>query len=222
MYSINGLKKRWVKILIALVDNCGEASFSQLKEKTKIPSSTLAYILNTLKRENLIISTGRGKYKLKFFTPFMFLNIKYSTKNLAYFGLLGLRMGREQPEYKIALRELEYEGYNVVKIVVATTLKALSSWGEDFLENIEICLLKEGSLFNPIEAEKNLNDKVVELIKNYPLVVDITSGPRVAALALYKLCNKYSIPVIYIREDNQQLIWIKSINEIILQDRNYS
>ncbi len=209
------IKKKWIHVLKVIIENSGKASFSQIKEKTNIPSSTLAYTLKILKRNNLIISIGKGLYKLKYFTPYIFLNKKYSLRNIVYFGLLGLKMNREKPEYNIAIAKLNDEKYKIKKIVIATTIKALDSWGENILENIDIIILKEKYLFNPVDAEKVLRKKIIELIEKYPVIVDITSGPRTAALAMYKIAMKYSIPTIYIREDTKQLIWINKIENIL-------
>lgn len=210
-----GLKKRWLKVVKVLSELGGEASFDQIKKNSALPPSTVSYILQVLVRKNLVKLSAKGRYRLAFYTPLIFLNENNAKNSTAYFGLLGLKMNREEPEYKVATRQLKKNGYNIKKKVIATTLRAMQSWGEEVIDDVEWFILKENSLFDPKIAESTLKEKILNLAKNNPLIVDVTSGPRTAALALFKISSEYSIPTIYVREDKAQLIWIKHPREIL-------
>jgi len=209
------LKHRWKKIILKIVELGGEVSFEQLRKEMNIAQSSLAYILNILRKKGILEAKARGRFKISYLTPLIFLNKEYITNGIAYFGLLGLKMERPKPEYKIAIDQLEKIGYKVRKKVIATALKAIQSWNEEVLNDVEWFLLKENQLFNPKDAETALKQKVLYLAKNYPLIIDVTSGPRTAALALFKISSEHCIPTIYIREDTKQIIWIKHPDEIL-------
>ena len=209
------LKKRWRKVVLALAGLGGEASFKQLKKKVGYPPSTLAYILQILKDKGFIKALSKGRYRLNYLTPLIYIDKQFIKKKSAYLGLLGLKMEREDPEYRVAISQLEKEGYGIARKVVVTTLKALQDWGEEIINDANFLLLKEEQLFDPKNTEKALKNKITELIKEYFLIVDITSGPRTAAIALFKISIKNYIPVIYIREDTGQLIWVSHPKELI-------
>ena len=209
------LRQKWKRIVLKIVEFGGEVSFEQLRRELNIAPSSLAYILKVLKLKGILEVKARGRFRISYLTPLIFLNKEYIRNGVAYFGLLGLKMERLEPEYKIAIRQLKKLGYRVGKGVVATTLQAMQSWGEEVLDNVEWFLLKEHQLFNPKDAETILKKKILILARDYPLIVDVTSGPRTAALALFKISSEYNIPTIYVREDKTQLIWIKHPEEIL-------
>ncbi len=209
------LRRRWKKVILTLAELGGKASFKQLKEKTRYPPSTLAYVLEILKKRGLIRALSKGEYKLRYLTPLIFINKDFIKKKSAYLGLLGLKMEREYPEYRIAIKQLRKEGYGFKKKMVATTLKALQDWGEMVVGEIDFLILKEKQLFNPRDVEKILKNKVIELIEEYFLLVDITSGPRTAAIALFKISIENHVPIVYVREDTGQLIWISHPRDLL-------
>ncbi len=185
----------------------GECSFSQLLNRISIPPSSLEYQISKLARKKLLLRVGRGRLRLAQYTPYIFCSNGWE-RRAAYFSLLGLKNGHEKPEYTAAAEKLSREGVEVASTIVATTVSALTSWGEAVGGSVKIVLLREAEAYDPKLAYKAMKPTVKELAMESPLICDVTSGPRPAALALFTLSLRLHIPVIYLREDTDELIWI--------------
>lgn len=132
----------------------------------------------------------------------------------AYLGLLGLRNQRETSETAVNL--LESEGWKIGKVKVVTTLEAVGSWKDhipSWLQSkIEWHTLPGNVLSNIQLIEQQVEPILVELMKEYAVIVDCTSGTRPAGIAYYRLASKWSTPLIYVYE--QKLTWLTSKEDL--------
>lgn len=143
----------------------------------------------------------------------------------AYIGLLGLsREGQEEPETETAITLLRKEGYEFDKILVATTLDALNSWGGlrgREMQKIVDPLILELIEMNDIQrVEARIEDKMTEVMKSHIVILDCTSGTRPAGIAFYRLSDKWKVPLIYVYESSRKILWLKSREDIIREFRD--
>jgi hypothetical protein len=220
--DFEGLKRtrrRYVKEVLGLLLKHGKGfSFSELLKSLRIPpekKSSLYNNLMVLQKLNFIGRVKRGPIQLKFKTPLCFVadtpNVPY-----AYLGLLGTRDGRRISETETAVKALGGLRISFKKVVVVTTQKAIGSWSGaiDPSLNIEWHTLSEDELNRVERVEERVKPKVAELMKEYVLIMDCTSGPRPAGIAFYRLASKYKIPLIYVYEPQGELIWLISKRDL--------
>lgn len=200
-----------------------KATFSEIQRATRAKKSTLKTRLDALKRLGITEGEKRAPVTLRFKTPLCFLagtpKIPY-----AYLGLLGMRESRKESETATAVRLLEREaGIRFEKVTVLTTREASGSWTgsvgaelEDRMETIHIDVKK----MNDIAAvEKRMRQKLAELMRAYNLIMDCTSGLRPSGIAYYRLASQYSIPLIYVYEDEERIFWLKSKDDLCKEFR---
>ena len=207
-------KKRKSKVyqsILKLLAREETVSFKKLFHEFKVSQSTLYYRLEKLEKMGYIKKIGRGSYTLARKTPLAFLS---PTTPKAYIGLLGLKNSREEPEWYTAIKRLKEENMIFDKIIVITSPPALSTWNTTNLK-VSWRLFSEEDLFKPSEISKSLKEIVNEIFKDYATLIDITSGPRVAGLMLYEIATIECVPVIYLREDTKEIIWIKTVEDAI-------
>ncbi|MBS7618506.1 winged helix-turn-helix transcriptional regulator [Candidatus Bathyarchaeota archaeon] len=219
-------KRKWkyTKPILGLLLRSGKAfSHSELVKILNIPQkrkSTLWYNLDVLEKLGFIARervetrekwVKRGPIKLKFKTPLCFiantLGVPY-----AYLGLLGLKDKLEVSETETAVKILENIGLKFERIVVVTTQKAVGVWSNaiDPRLKIEWHTLSEAE-FNRIErVEERVRPIVVELMREYILIMDCTSGPRPAGIAYYRLASQFKVPLIYVYLPDKTLLWLIS------------
>jgi len=208
--------RRLVKFLL---DREGaKATFSEIQGATGAKKSTLKTRLDALKRLGITEGERRAPIALRFKTPLCFLagtpKVPY-----AYLGLLGMRESRRESETATAVGLLEREiGVRFERITVLTTREASGSWtgsiGPDLEDRMETIHIDVKNM-NDIEAvERRMRRKLVELMRAYNLIMDCTSGLRPAGIAYYRLASQYSIPLIYVYEDEGRIFWLKSRDDL--------
>src|ERR687892_2329 len=107
------------KIVQAIAQEGGTAKFSTICKRTSIKDNTLLHHLNVLIEYGIIEQIADGPYALRYKTPLGFiLNEKAPEKErCVYFGLLGDRRERDEPETTIALYQLA-EAYLIPLIYI--------------------------------------------------------------------------------------------------------
>jgi hypothetical protein len=189
-----------------LFPNVSEGKLKNLKSKVNSNVSLL-------ERYNFIERVGRGSIKLKYRTPLCFIA---NTPKIpfAYIGLLGQRK-YSVSETQTAIELLESDpnvGTKPEKVVVVTSQEMVGEWKNAINPRIKI------SWETPGEEELNDIDKVeelirpimVELMRDYILIMDLTSGPRPAGIAFYELAVQFKVPLIYVYEPKKRLRWLIS------------
>jgi len=194
----------------------GEASFTDLLRalggEDKVARSTLSHRLKALEYLE-IIKYSRGRARLRYKTPLCYI-VGAQGVEYAYMGLLGTKDTREKSETETAIELLRQDGYEFSKIVIATTPEALDTWQSSIpdklwrrIENIPLSI-KE---MNDIEAvRQKVAPRLEELISNYTVVMDCTSGTRPAGIAYYSLATEYLVPIIYVYEATNTFYWLQS------------
>lgn len=203
-----------VAILKKLALSDGEASFTEL-ESTGIPNSTLEYNLDMLVNKKIITRTKRGPIKLTYKTPLCY--VFDSPSAYAYLGLLGERNERDESETETAINLLKEERISFGKIVVATTHGAVAEWENLTHLNIEWRLLSDKQISRVSDVEEKVMSRLVELLKNYKVVMDCTSATKPATIAYYRLAAKFKVPLIYVYEKGKELVWIVSVEDLKME-----
>lgn len=204
------------RIISLLLKKGKPLTFSQILEGLNIPKrrkSTLSHNLSFLERYRVISKEGRGLFKLNYKTPLCFIADTPNTP-YAYLGLLGVKGKWGTPETEVAIKALKQEKISPSKIIVFTTQKAIGSWDNaispELEKEIEWRTINEETLSRIEVVEEIVRALTIELMRNYILIMDCTSGPRPAGIAYYKLASQYRIPLIYVYEPQKELIWLIS------------
>ncbi len=67
---------------------------------------------------------------------------------------------------------------------------------------------------NDIEKmESRIKQNFIELLRNYLLVMDCTSGTHPSGIAFYRLALKYRVPLVYLYEEKGEMFWLISKND---------
>ncbi|MHA1838383.1 MAG: hypothetical protein ACTSYO_00265 [Candidatus Ranarchaeia archaeon] len=201
--------KKIVKILVELG---GETNYKQIQENCDIPGATIIYHLNRLMSFGVIENPLKGVYRIKYKSPLSYISDE-SSSNYTYFGLLGRKEERQNPEPNQAIELLKREDICVETSYVVTTLEALNEWKQSQLSfNWILCYSEE---IRDINKVYNKVKPILELQMRISLVVlDCTSATKPATLAYYKLAQEYLLPLIYLNEEKQELIWLNSKEDI--------
>ncbi len=194
-------------VLVTLARLGRVASFSKLSTVAKVPRTSLWRYLRELQDLELIEYLGQGVYRLRYLTPFGYM-AKLREPYL-YIGLLGRKLWHSEPEPKVAIRRLKESDIYVAKAIILTSKEATESWNSTELSNFELFLLDAQSLYDTEHVAKLVSNLVEKYSNEYIVIGDCTSGPRPAGIALYStLRYVYYSPVIYLREEDMQLIWL--------------
>jgi len=205
-------KKNSGRVLEAVAEKGGIASFSQVKEATGINSPVLTYHLDILQRLNILEKEARGTYRLKYKTPLCWIFGAINVP-IAYLGLLGRRESRSEPETKTALGLLEKEKIGPKFTYVLTSPEALGEWKELKLP-YQWILCYEDEIVD-IDAIKNkVTPQLESLLRDYIVIIDCTSATKPATIAYYELAQTYHAPLIYVYEEKKQLKWLISKDNI--------
>jgi hypothetical protein len=223
---LRNLKRQYIAhILDTLIEGGGRADFKQILEKVpNAPKSTLSNNIDSLVQLGVITQKGsRGPFELRYKTPFCFLTEPSKVPD-AYLGLLGKKGTTpiDEPETQSAVEKLHQEGFEFSKIFVCTTQEALGSWSGYFKDAIqrrlEIIPVNIDEMNDIEKMESRIKQNFIELLRNYLLVMDCTSGTRPSGIAFYRLALKYSVPLIYLYEEKGEMFWLISkhdaMNEI--------
>jgi len=197
------------KILQALAHKGGVATFSEIEAKSGVKGSVLTHHLNRLQRFNVIQREVKGTYRLKFKTPLCFMFNSKQKVPIAYFGLLGQRESREEPEPEVAQKLLEKEQLKPDMVYVVTSPEALNDWKQLKLP-YQWILCYEEEIINVDLVRKKVNPQLLSLLKDYIVIMDCTSATKPATIAYYELAQNYCVPLIYIYEETKQLKWLLS------------
>ena len=217
-----GLEKckwRYVReILGILLKEGGELRFTDFQTKLGLPPSKKSALhnnLNSLRSLGFITGDKRGPVRLKWKTPLCFVadtpSIPY-----AYLGLLGVKGEREVSEPETAIKTLESSKIVFDKILVVSTQEAVGSWS-DFIDprlKIEWHTLRREEL-NRIESVRDrVKPILLELMMEFKVIMDCTSGTRPAGIAYYDLATHHKVPLIYVYEPEKELIWLVSKEDL--------
>ena len=186
--------------------------FSEIVKNTGIPKSSLDYNLAILAKKG-IINREKGTIHLDYKTPLCFIfdspRIPY-----AYLGLLGERSERIESETETAIQLFKDLGVLFEKIVVATTHRAVAEWESLTHLNVEWCLLSDEEISRVNTVEEKVLPRLVELMRNYRVVMDCTSATKPATIAYYRLATLFRVPLIYVYESRKELIWVISREDL--------
>jgi hypothetical protein len=161
-----------------------------------------------------------GPYKLKYKTPFYWLNTPTEETEFAYYGLLGdrKRAGWEI-ETRTALTLLRKE-YNITPthIIILTTPKGYDAWYMELREmekeyrfskfHYNTCLEHMIEDFNAMKDY--LESDIQRWLEKNVVIFDCTGLTKPATLALYEIARTYYAPLIYIygRDGEGIIHWI--------------
>ncbi|MBO3804034.1 MAG: hypothetical protein JTT11_09250, partial [Candidatus Brockarchaeota archaeon] len=136
-------------------------------------------------------------------------------------GLLGKKgtTPTEEPETKAAVEKLRQEGIEFSKIFVCTTQEALGSWSGFFNDTIrrrlEIIPVSIDEMNDIEKMESRIKRNFIELLRDYLLFMDCTSGTRPSGIAFYRLALKYYVPLIYLYEQKGEMLWLISKHDVM-------
>jgi len=197
------------KVLEALARSGGVATFSEIQSISNVRGSVLTHHLNRLQRLRIIEKEVKGTYRLTYKTP---LCLIFPTKikiPIAYFGLLGRKETRKEPEPQVAIKLLEKEKLKPDLTYVATSPEALNDW-----KNLKLpyqwILCYEDEIINIDSVKQKILPQLTSLLKEYIVIMDCTSATKPATIAYYELAQTYLTPLIYIYEETKQLNWLIS------------
>jgi DNA-binding transcriptional ArsR family regulator len=234
--------ENWKRVLKELATVGKPIGIGDLAEKAKMGKSTLSHILDIFEEEKIITSTRgerlmytkrkndskkeKGKHirhtvELTHKSPLCYI-FDSTNVNYAYLGLLGRREQRSESETETALKLLAKENFpknskdqkHEIKVTVFETYKSIPEWENIAPSNINWHLLRDEEITNVKTVEEKVEQVLKELIRNHILVMDCTALNKPATIAYYKLAEKYMIPLIYVYEDEKELIWLISKEDI--------
>jgi len=200
-------KEKSRRILEAVAQKGGIASFSDIKEFTGINSPVLTYHLDRLQSLNILEKEVKGTYRLKYKTPLCW--IFGADDSIAYLGLLGRRNSRSEPETKTALELLEVEKIVPKFTYVLTSPEALTEWKELKLP-YQWILCYEDEIINIDAIKQKVTPQLESLLRDHVVIIDCTSATKPATIAYYELAQTYYTPLIYVYEENKELKWLIS------------
>lgn len=201
------------KVIEALAKIGGIATFSEIQSTSGVKGSVLTHHLNRLQRLHVIEKEAKGTYRLTFKTPFCFIFPPKTKIPIAYFGLLGRKESRREPEPQVAVKLLEKEKLKPELIYILTSPKALNDW-----KNLKLpyqwILCYEDEIINIDSIKRKILPQLTSFLRQYIMIMDCTSATKPATIAYYELAQTYYIPLIYIYEETKQLKWVISKNKI--------
>ncbi|MEM1589649.1 MAG: hypothetical protein QW175_04460 [Candidatus Bathyarchaeia archaeon] len=188
-----------------------------VKKLNVCSKNTIHHHLNFLELYNFIES-AHPPIKLKYKTPLCWL-ANTPRVSFAYLGLLGERR-YPVSETETAIELLKSDpnvGAKPEKIVVLTSQEVIGEWKDGISPEIKITweTLSEEELNDIDKVEEFIKPKIIELMKNYILIMDLTSGPRTAGLAYYELADQFKIPLIYVYYPKKRLRWLISKEKLM-------
>jgi hypothetical protein len=204
------------KVLEALALKGGVATFSEIETESGVKGSVLTHHLNRLQQFNVIQREVKGTYRLAYKTPLCFIFNPKQQVPIAYFGLLGQRESREEPEPEVALKLLEEEQLKPDVIYVVTSPEALNDWKQLKLP-YQWILCYEDEIINVDLVKAKVTPQLFNLLENYIVIMDCTSATKPATVAYYELAQNFWIPLIYVYEKTKQLKWLISKQDIKLK-----
>jgi len=179
----------------------------------KYKKSTVENNILVLERYNFIVKERRGPIHLKYKTPLCWLANTPGVP-FAYIGLLGeKRYPISETETAIELLKSDPNvGVKPEKIIVVTSRKVVGQWEEGISPDLKISweTMSEEDLSDIDEVEEFIKPIICDLMRNYILIMDLTSGPRPAGIAFYEVAIQFKVPLIYVYEPKKKLKWLIS------------
>jgi len=129
--------------------------------------------------------------------------------SIAYFGLLGRRDSRPEPETDVAMDLLSKEGINPKLKYVVTSPEALNEWKELKLP-YQWILCYEDEIVDINAIKNKIIPQLENLLKDNVVIMDCTSATKPATIAYYELAQTYCVPLIYVYEEDEKLKWLLS------------
>jgi len=197
------------KVIEAIAKMGGVASFSEIQSASNVKGSVLTHHLNRLQRFHILEKEVKGTYRLTYKTPLCFIYPPRTRVQIAYFGLLGKKDSRSEPEPKFAIKILENEGLKPDLVYVTTSLEALNDW-KDLKLPYQWILCYEDEVANVDAVKRKVSPQLESLLRNYIVIMDCTSATKPATIAYYELAQTYLTPLIYIYEETGELKWLIS------------
>lgn len=197
------------RILEALTIHGGIATFSELEVTSGVKGSVLTHHLNRLQRLKVIEKEVKGTYRLTYKTPLCFI---YSTRTkipIAYFGLLGRRESRNEPEPQVALDLLKKQNLEPSLKYVVTSPEALNEW-KDLKPPYQWILCYQDEIIDIDAVKTKILPQLTSLLKEYVVIMDCTSATKPATIAYYELAQTFLIPLIYVYEETKKMKWLIS------------
>ncbi|MEM2703056.1 MAG: winged helix-turn-helix domain-containing protein [Candidatus Bathyarchaeia archaeon] len=201
--------KNSIKIIEAIAKARGVASFSEIQSLSGVKDSVLTHHLNRLQRFHVIEKEVKGTYRLTYKTPLCFIYPPKTRIPIAYFGLLGKKDSRKEPEPQFAIKILEGEGLRPDLAYVTTSPEALNDW-KDIKLPYQWILCYEDEIANVDAVKRKVLPQLESLLRNYIVIMDCTSATKPATIAYYEIAQTYLIPLIYIYEETKELKWLIS------------
>lgn len=196
--------KNVIKILECLCKNIN--SFSEIKKFVGLNDASIAHYLRRLICYDIIQKKGKGKYLLRRKTPLCYLFD--DVDSFYYVGLLGKRDLHNEPEPETAILLLMQEGIRIDKRIIFTTPEALYSWSNFDFSQYNIKILNTRDLLDISLIEKRLYETIMPEMNNGLIILDCTSLTKTATIAVYNIAIKLNIPLIYVYEDKNKLVWL--------------
>jgi DNA-binding transcriptional ArsR family regulator len=201
------------KVIEVIAKLGGVASFSEIQSTSNVKGSVLTHHLNRLQRFHIIEKEVKGTYRLTYKTPLCFIYPPRTGVQIAYFGLLGKKDLRSEPEPKFAIKILENEGLKPDLTYVTTSPEALNDW-KDLRLPYQWILCYEDEIANVDAVKRKVSPQLESLLRNYLVIMDCTSATKPATIAYYELAQTYLAPLIYIYEETGELKWLISRESI--------
>jgi hypothetical protein len=197
------------RILKALAEAGGVASYSTLEARSGVKSSVVNHYLNMFQALNILEKEARGTYRLVYKTPLCFLFEEKAATPVIYLGLLGRRLSRAEMETQVALQLLEAEGVSPKLIYVATSPEALNEW-KDLKPPYQWLLCYEEEIIDIDSVKERVAPQLESLLRDYIVILDCTSATKPATIAYYELAQTYLTPLIYVYEETREMKWLIS------------
>lgn len=209
------------KIIKAIAKLGGTAKFSEIANESGIRDNNLHHHLNVLVNYQIIRQIAGGPYSLKYLTPlgFLFTDQFQSKNRVVYFGLLGIKKNDgEVSEYKVAIDLLKREGIEIDLSFVLSSAQGAVSWSEDVL-NVNWILLDNRYITDIDRIVQKIEPVLLDMIGNHIVIIDCTAFNKPATIAMYKLAQRYLIPLIYVDGSGYRLKWLISRNDLMKRFR---
>jgi len=221
LYSEALKAEKRLRIVKALAELGGEASYSQIEQLSKVKGNTLVHNLNALELTYGVIEKPvKGTYRLRYKTPLSYIFAPKASYPIVYLGLLGKRNKRTIPETKVALELLEKEGIVPKLVYVTTSVEALEEW-KDLKLPYQWITAYEEQIADIDEVRKRVTPQLEILLKDYVVILDCTSATKPATIAYYESAQEFYTPLIYVYEPIKQLKWLIS-KETMLRRLQFS
>ncbi len=240
IYKSERIPEDIIRILNFLGERCGIASFTEIgeslgyiryekntgkrrkeiKKKILAKGEVIKTRLQKLVREGLLEQVGgrMGPYKLKYKTPFCWINRKIEDVEYAYFGLLG---GTKRPGWEVETRtalellQVEYEIEPAYIMILSTSL-GYEVWREELKEMREEYKQRKFYYFycseevvDDFNFMREYVDSVIQhWLERCVVIFDCTGLTKPATLALYEIARTYYAPLIYVFGRQRRLHWL--------------